>query len=284
MTITTVNELETALESRFGRYISSKTDPAPGLAVAGGFHSYWRAVGLPTQAAAPANATAEILSNSTTGALPFMQQTSPIRSYLGTLMASCTATGSTLEIHDRLAQCAGITGSAGTFTLTGFDFSTLSGSNLTQRIGDANYSDILWWMEWYVTTGTGAATSTVNVTYNDGTTGNLTAFSIGGTAIRPSRMIQLNNLIPAADSGKYIRAVNSVVNTNTNVAGSIGITATRYRASVYMPFQTKLYSSIWAETGLPEIYNQSCLFPVVVAGSGQTIIGDIRINGQIVYG
>lgn len=282
MTIATVNELENALDARFSRYYSVKNDPVAGQAVVGGFHSFWRSTGSTTQPAAPTTATAIVLNNTSAGAVPFMQQTSPMTSYLAYLAASCSAANTTMEIHDRLAHCAGLTANApATITITGFDFNTLSGSNLTQRIGDANYSDISWWMEWYTATGADPANATVNVTYNDGTTGALTAFAIGGT-VRASRMIQLNNLIPAADSGKYIRAVNSVTVGDTNADGSFGITATRYRASIYMPVLNKIYSSIWAETGLPEIYNQSHLFPIGIATA--TTMGNLRIDGLIVHG
>jgi hypothetical protein len=282
MTIATVNELENALGAQFSRYYSAKNDPIAGNAVVGGFHSFWRSTGFPGQGGVPANTTAAVLNNTTVGAITFMQQTSPRQSYLATLAASCSAAGTTLEIHDRLAHCAGITtNNDQTVTINGFDFSTLSGSNLTQRIGDANYSDILWWLEWYVNTGGDAANATVNVTYNDGTTGALTAFAIGGT-VRASRMIQLNNLIPAANSGKYIRAVRSVQVGDTGADGNIGITATRYRASIFMPVLNKVYSNIWAETGLPEIYNQSCLFPVCIATA--TTMGNVRIDGSIVHG
>jgi hypothetical protein len=155
-----------------------------------------------------------------------------------------------------LADCAGLTADGtNTFTINGFDFSTLTTSNLTNRIGDANYSDIQWWLEWYTgQTGGDAANATINVTYNDGTTGTLSVVAIGGT-IRASRMIPLNSLIPAADSGKYIRAVNSVQVGDTNATSNFGITATRYRAGIRMPILNKVYSNIWAETGFPEIYN-----------------------------
>jgi hypothetical protein len=282
MTIATVDELSMALGARFTRYYSAKNDPIAGNATIGGFHSFWRSTGFPAQAAAPANATAAVLNNTTVGAVTFMQQTSPRTSYLAALAASCSVSGTTLEIHDRLAHCAGITANApATITITGFDFSTLTGSNLTNRIGDANYSDIQWWMEWYTNTGPDAANATVNVTYNDGTTGALTAFAIGGT-VRASRMIPLNSLIPAADSGKYIRAVTSVQVGDTGADGSFGITATRYRAGIRMPVLNKVYSNIWAETGLPEIYNESCLFPVCIATA--TTMGNVRIDGSIVYG
>jgi hypothetical protein len=283
MTIATVDELSMALGARFTRYYSAKNDPVAGNAVVGGFHSFWRSTGFPAQAAVPANTTADVLNNTTVGAVTFMQQTSPRTSYLAALAASCSASGTTLEIHDRLAHCAGLTADGpNTFTINGFDFSTLTTSNLTNRIGDANYSDIQWWLEWYTgQTGGDAANATINVTYNDGTTGTLSVVAIGGT-IRASRMIPLNSLIPAADSGKYIRAVNSVQVGDTNATSNFGITATRYRAGIRMPVLNKVYSNIWAETGLPEIYNESCLFPVCIATA--TTMGNVRINGSIVYG
>jgi hypothetical protein len=285
MTISTINELETALNAQFSKYYSAKTDtlPTASQAVVGGFHSFWRATGVPAQAAVPANTTAAVLNNTTLGAISFMQQTSPKQSYLATLAASSSASGTTLEIHDRLAHCAGLTADGpNTFTINGFDFSTLTTSNLTNRIGDANYSDIQWWLEWYTgQTGGDAANATINVTYNDGTTGTLSVVAIGGT-IRASRMIPLNSLIVAADSGKYIRAVNSVQVGDTNATSNFGITATRYRAAIRMPVLNKVYSNIWAETGLPEIYNESCLFPVCIATSAN--MGNIRIDGNIVHG
>lgn len=282
MTIATINELENALYCDFSRIICNKNDPVAGNATVGGFHSFWRSTGVPAQPVAPTTTTAIVLNHLTTGAIPFAQQASGRQSYIGSFAATSTAAGSTVEIHDRLAHCAGFTANApGTFTVNGFDFSTLTTNNLTNRIGDANYSDILWWMEWYTNTGADPANATVNVTYNDGSTGALTAFAIGGT-VRASRMIQLNNLIPAADSGKYIRAVTSVTVGDTNADGNFGITATRYRCSIFMPQINKLYKNDWTRNGLTEIYNQSCLFPVCIATA--TTIGNIRLDGQIVHG
>jgi hypothetical protein len=213
-----------------------------------------------------------------------MQQTSPRQSYLGTLSAASSVGGTTLEIHDKLIHRSGLDGrGAGAQNTTGFDLNSfLATNNIGARIGDANYSDVQWWLEWYTATGGTPTNATVNVTYNDATTGNLTAIALAAT-IRASRMVPLNSAIPAADSGKYIRGINSVtLSADTGTTGNFGVTATRYRASVFMPTPNKLYSNIWAETGLPEIYNQSCLFPIGLATTAT--MGNVRIDANIIHG
>jgi hypothetical protein len=156
----------------------------------------------------------------------------------------------------------------------------LATNNIDARKGDANYSDVQWWLEWYAQTGT-SVTVGVNVTYNDGTTGTLSLPTIGAT-IRVSRMIALNSFIPAADSGKYIRAVTQVNPDDSGTNGNLGVTATRYRCSNYLPIINKLYKKPWMDTGLPEIYNQSCLFPIGLATT--TTIGNVRMEGIIAHG
>jgi len=279
MTIATINELENALYCDFSRIICNKNDPVAGNAIVGGFHSFWRSTGQPGQPATPTAAAA--LNHLSVGAIPFTQQTSPRQSYMGSFAASCTAAGSTVEIHDRLVAMGGLNLRDPNQAVAGMDLSTyLAGNNIAARIGDANYSDVLWWLEWYTNTGT-SVTVGVNVTYNDGTTGTFTIPALGAT-VRASRMISLNSFIPAGDSGKYIRAVTQINPQDSGTNGNLGVTATRYRCSIFMPQINKLYKNDWTRNGLTEIYNQSCLFPVCIATA--TTIGNIRLDGQIVHG
>lgn len=44
----------------------------------------------------------------------------------------------------------GLNGTLTTAQTVGIDFSALSSDNMAERIGDANYSDIQWWLEWYM--------------------------------------------------------------------------------------------------------------------------------------
>ena len=282
MTIQTKAQLETALNCRFSRLFLNKTPVNPTNAGVGFNHSYWYSTaGTPASGLAP-NATVAALNHLTTGAIPFMQQTSPRTSYLADLKFTCTGVaGHTVEIHDRLIQITVASVSTTALTVTGFDLNSfLATNNIGARIGDANYSDVQWWVEMPVD-GTGTASNlTISVIYNDGTTGNLTAIT-GFTNRRQGRMYPLNNLIPAADSGKFIRAITSVVGS-ANSAGAIAFVATRYRAAIYMDVTNQIFDSGWTETGLPEIYNQSCLFAIIIAPG--TAIGNIVLDGIIAHG
>ena len=177
----------------------------------------------------------------------------------------------------------GMSGIVATAQTASVDVSAnLATSNLDARKGDANYSDISWWLEWYTDTGSTVVTATVNVTYNDASTGNLTAVSLAATR-RATFMQLLNGLIPAADSGKYIRAVNTVtLSATTGTAGSFGVTATRYRAALYKPIANARFTGDWAGLGLPEMQNYSCLQLIQIAGAAST--GAVRATGKIIHG
>ena len=186
----------------------------------------------------------------------------------------------TLEIHDRIAHMGGLSGVLTTAQNVLLDLAAFSTDNISERKGDSNYSDVQWWLEWYADTGATASNCTVNVTFNDNTTNNLTAFVLGR---RTGRMMPLNGLIQAADSGKYIRAINTItLSASTTVAGSFGITATRYRGAIYMPIATARFTADWADLGFPQVANASCLFPVVICSAIAT--GVLRATGKLVHG
>jgi hypothetical protein len=279
MAITTLDGLIDSMGNNSSRIIVDKASLSN--TVAGQFHSLWRATGQPGQGAIPT--TAATCDNTLLGSLQFAQQTAPATSYLTILEALCSNTGSTLEIHDRIMHMGGLVGNITTSQTVGLDVhANIANDNITARIGDSNYSDIQWWMEWYADTGATASNATVNVTYNDGTSGDLTAQAVGSTQ-RISRMIPLNTLIPAAAAGKYIRDINTVIlSASTGTAGNFGFTATRYRAAQYMPLANARWTGDWAQLGLPEILNESCLFPIVVAGT--TTTGVVRATGKITHG
>jgi hypothetical protein len=279
MTITSRDQLIDAMGNSSSRFILDKASIAS--QAAGSYVSMWRATGQPGQGAVPT--TAAVCTNDLVGAMNFAQQTAPATSY-GAYMEAVTGNSAmTVEIHDRIAHMGGLNGTLTTAQTVGVDLSTLlSTSNVGARIGDANYSDVQWWLEWYTATGSTAATATVAVTYDDGTTGNLTALSLAAT--RPAGfMVSLNALIPAASSGKYIRAVNTVtLSATTGTAGSFGVTATRIRMASMCPVANLKTISNWADLGFPEIKNSACLFPVVLTST--TSSGTLRGGGKIIHG
>lgn len=279
MAISTRDQLIDALGNNSSRFLLDKASLAN--AAAGQFHSLWRATGQPGQGAIPA--AAAVCGHTLVGAMGFSQQTAPATSYGAWANGVCSNSAVTIEIHDRLMHMGGLVGNVATAQTANLDVSAnLATNNLDARKGDANYSDIQWWLEWYTDTGVTAVTATVNVTYNDGTTANLTGVSLAATR-RASFMQPLNGLIPAANSGKYIRDVNTVtLSATTGTAGSFGVTATRPRMTLPLSLANKMEVFDWAQLGLPEIFNSSCLFPIQLASTTST--GTVRGGGKISHG
>src|SRR5574343_1351900 len=272
MTISTRDHLINALGNNAARFVIDKASLSN--AAAGQYHSLWRATGQPGQGAIPS--AAAVCDNTLTGAMGFAQQSAPATSYGGWANAACSNSAVTIEIHDRLMHMGGLSGTVITAQTVNLDVdANLATSNLSARKGDANYSDIQWWLERYTDTGSTAVTATVNVTYNDGTSANLTGISLAATR-RASFMQPLNGFIPAADSGKYIRDVNSVTLSATSG------TATRPRMTLPLPLANKMEIFDWAALGLPEIFNSSCLFPIQLAST--TTTGTVRGGGKIAHG
>lgn len=277
--ITTRDQLISALANNSSRFIIDKANVAS--QAAGTYVSLWRATGQPGQGAIPG--AAAVCDNTLTGAMGFSQQTAPATSYGAWASGVCSNSAMTVEIHDRLMHMGGLNGTLTTAQTVNVDVNAnLATANLDARKGDANFSDIQWWLEWYTATGGTSVTATVAVTYNDGTSGNLTGLTLAAT--RPaSFMAALNGLIPAASAGKYIRDVDSVtLSATTGTAGSFGVTATRPRMTLPLPLANKTEIFDWAQLGLPEIFNSSCLFPLVLTST--TSSGTLRGGGKIAHG
>ncbi|MGL4232000.1 MAG: hypothetical protein ACRCWJ_11615 [Casimicrobium sp.] len=279
MAITTLDGIVDALANNSSRVIIDKASIAN--TAASQIVSLWRATGQPGQGGIPA-ATATC-NNTTAGGMGFAQQTAPATSYLAYLSVTSGNNAMGMEIHDRLAHMGGLNGTLTTAQTVSLDLSTLLATdNIASRIGDANYSDVQWWMEWYADTGATASNATINVTYNDATTGNLTLVAVGGT-VRASRVISLNALVPAAQSGKFIRAINNVtLSASTATAGNFGFTATRLRGAFPCDLGNRPNVFEWTATGLPEIHNGSCLFPIAICSFTNT--GYFRGSGKIAHG
>ena len=278
MTIATLDGIVNALGNNSSRFVVDKASMSN--AVAGAYYSLWRATGQPGQGAIPS--AAANCNNTLTGCMGFTQQTAPATSYGGWSNAVCSNSAVTIEIHDRLMHMGGLNSTLLTAQAVGIDFNGITADNMVERIGDSNYSDIQWWLEWYTDTGATASNATIAVTYDDGSTGNLTTVAVGGT-LRAGRMIPLNTLIPAAAAGKYIRAVNSVtLSASTGTAGSFGVTASRPRMTMPLNIGNKTEIFDWAALGFPEIFNSSCLWPIELCTT--TTTGAVRGGGKIAHG
>lgn len=277
--IENIDNLVKALGNNSSRIVLDKASIAS--QIANSYCSLWRATGQPGQGAIPT--VVATCNNTTVGTIGFNQQTSPSTSYGAYLEIATGNAAMTMELHDRLANMGGLNGTLTTAQSVNLDLNTLLATdNIDTRKGDANYSDVQWWLEWYTATGGTAVTATIVVTYNDGTTGNLSVLSLAAT--RPaSHMIPLNSLIPSAQSGKFIRGIVSVtLSATTGTAGNFGVTVTRPRMTLSSPFANFKFIADWAQLGLPEIYNSSAIFPIVLTSTTST--GTVRGGGKIAHG
>ena len=278
MTISTRDQLIDAMGNNSSRLVLDNASISN--TAAGQFISLWRATGQPGQGAIPT--TAASCNHTTLGGFIFAQQTAPATTYATYFNAVCSTSGATLELHDRLCHRGGMSGTLTTSQSVTLDLNALLATdNLDARKGDANFSDVQWWMEWYTDTGGTAVTATVGVTYNDTTTGTLSV-ALAATR-RASLMIPLNGFIPAAAAGKYIRGIDTVqLSATTGSAGSFGFTATRPRMTMPLTLANKMETFDWAALGLPEIFNSSCLMILQVAST--TTTGTVRGGGKLSHG
>lgn len=278
MTITTRDGLIAALGNGASRLVIDKA--SIGNASAGFLLSLWRATGQPAQAAIPGT-TAAVPTSATQGAMSFANQTSPATSYLGWLALVSSNSAMGIEIHDRVAHMGGLVlNVTAAQTITGLDLSTLAPP--ADRVGESNYSDCQWFLEVYTDGGATASNATINVTYDDATTGNLNVQAVGGT-LRAGRLLSLTPLIPTGSQGKFIRGINSVtLSASTTVAGNFGFTCLRQRTVGVLPVANKSEAFDWAQLGLPNIPNDSCL--QFVALTSTTSSGTLRGQGKIIHG
>lgn len=278
MSITTPAQLLDALANNSSRLVIDKASLSN--TAAGQIISLWRATGQPGQGAIPGT-TPAVPTSATAGSFDFTNQTAPATSYLAWLSLASSLSGQSWEIHDRIAHMGGLVlNSTTTQTITGLDLATLAPS--AARRGAANYGDLQWFLEVYADGGATASNATINVTYGDTTSGNLTVVAVGGT-LRVGRMIPLTPLIPTADQGKFIQAINSVtLSASTGAAGNVGFTCTRQRTALPTLVANLQSVADWAQLGLPEIPNDSCLWPVCT--TSQTTTGTLRGQGKISHG
>jgi|CXWL01.1.fsa_nt_gi hypothetical protein len=276
MTIDTRDQLINALANQHEKLIWDKASIAS--QVAGTMCSLWRATGLPTQAAIP-TATA-VCTRALLGAHAFTNQTAPAVSYIGWHTLQSGNVNTNLEIHDRLLHFGGLNGTLTTAQNTTNADVTLT-APATERLGDVDYSDLAWWLEWYTATGATASNATVNVTYGDATTGNLTAIAIGGTAQPAGKLIPLHNLVT---NGKYIRGINSVtLSASTGTAGNFGVTCTRHRTEMATGAVANVSANFdYPLLGLPKIRNDACLMGMMLCTATST--GTIKARGKLLHG
>ena len=276
MAISNRDQLINAMANNSSRVVIDKASLAS--QTAGQYFSTWRATGLPAQGAIPT--TPALCTNATVGAIGFAQQTAPATSYLSTLSLVCSNSAMSLEVHDRIAHMGGLNLTLLTAQTVGLELDTLAPS--ADRIGDASYGDIQPWLEIYADGGATASNATINVTFDDNSSGNLNTIAVGGT-IRIGRIFSLNALKTTGQQGLNIKRINTVtLSASTGTAGNFGFTFTRPRAYCPIPLANFAQNFDWAQLGLAEVPNGACL--TIRGITSATSIGTIRGGGKISHG
>lgn len=272
MTITTLDGLVDAMGNSATLFITNKASIANQLA--GGFTSLWRATGRPAQGATPG--AAAVCSSALTGCYTFTNPSAPVRSYLARLFFLSANAATDVQIHDRLAHMGGLSGTVTTAQTVNVDVSG-STSNLANRRGDSNYSDVQWWLEWYTDTGASAVTATVTYTNAAGTSGRTTTVSLAAT-MRASRILPI-----IGNGGEFIQSVQSVqLSATTGTAGSFGVTATRALTGMSLGLANSGIVYDWAMLGLPRVHDDACLFGVMIPGT--TSSGALYGTAKLIQG
>lgn len=236
-----------------------------GSATTGGYHSLWRAGGIPAQANIP-TITPVICDKNLLGTFSFNNQTLPATNYIDQAAFNNSNAAMTIEIHDRLAHMGGLNLTLLTSQNVLMDLATLSVP--LSRLGSSNYDKVSWWLEVYADGGGTASNATINVTYDDNSTGNLTVIAVGGT-IRTSRLIPL--IPPVTANGRFIKAINTVIlSASTGGAGNFGFTATVQKCVFPLDLSNRTQVFDWAQTGHPEIPNDSALQIIVQTSTSST--------------
>jgi hypothetical protein len=244
-------------------------------AVAGAFQSLWRATGYPTQGAIPT--TAAVCHVGTTGAQLFNAVGATQELHIARAFLVSSNAGTDVQLYDRLAACGGMSGTVTTAQPANVDV-TGSSNNLANRIGPANYREVLWFLEWYGDTGGTGVNATCAVTYDDASTGNIVV-PVGATT-RASRLLPI---FPAV-AGRNIRSIQSVtLSATTGTAGNFGVTAMRRLTSVALGNANAGELLDWAQLGLPRIHAEACVQYVVISTttSTGTVIGGLQAIASV---
>lgn len=180
--------------------------------------------------------------------------------------------GQNLILGDRVGHMGGLSG-------TSVAAQTVNGTLTTPAAGGrcaADGSDVMWFLEWYVATGSTAITATVNVTYNDDSTGNVTVSL--PASVPASRMYPI---LPAV-AGKTINGVNTVTNSaTTGTAGNYGVTAYKRLGSSSVLTASYTDKQDYAYLGMRKVGDDACVvgFFYTTTTSLGIVHGTITIGG-----
>jgi hypothetical protein len=201
-----------------------------------------------------------VCSDATVGALPLLAKGAGQERIISALELTADTAGLTLYVEDRLMHMGGLNGTLTTAQTVNMDLSANLGvGNLAERIGATDYSEVEWFLDWYVATGATIATPTIPVTYHDGTTGNVNVWVNGATAL-PASVAAGRRYKIVTTNGKFIRQVNTLsLSASTGTAGNFGVTAVRRKSLIVPLLANRVEEKGWDGTRAAKVPDNACL-------------------------
>jgi len=223
---------------------------------AGVRHSLWYTTGTPGAGAAPSSGLAGgTHSGTVTGQVPIPAASN--QTYLARLEMAQTGNIGRVEIYDRLWTNSG-------FTITTTTGQTVNSVAFPARDSSAstNGADVRVAIEVSSATGNGGAVTNTTLTYTNsagtgsktGTIASFPATAVAGTFVPFS--------LAAGDIG--VRSIQTLTLGTSYVSGTIHLVAYRLIASIPTPTANIAAMSNWTQLGLPKIWDNSVLWPVVL--------------------
>lgn len=199
------------------------------------------------------------------------------RTYSGWATLVCSNSAFDVYFADRLMHMGGLSGTVTTAQTVNLDASVTT-NNMADRVGQSDFTEVQWWLEWYTNTGTTAATATITYTNNAGVTGRTTTVSLAASCI-VGNMLQITP--NASDSG--IKSIQSVqLSVSTGTAGNFGVTATRAITGVSLGLANSSTVADWAMLGFARVRDSACV--VLRAMPSTTSTGTLNGTLRLVQG
>ena len=227
--------------------------------VAGGWFSMFDIAGNPGAGTLAVGNTANgLVHTDATAGYPAIAF-SANRSYLSRLAVSNTVI-SQIALYDRVFSAGAYAFNANTNLASQPSYA----SRVSYDGGAAKYSGLEIWAE-QVTAATGNQAVSVNYTDQDGNAGATTGALGIGAAPTVGRCWQL----PLASGDSGLQKIENVTGSVAS-AGTFNVHVLRPLTRVYVPVANQQVLLNWADLGLPELFNDSALFWMVMAPSGSS--------------
>lgn len=260
MAVLTMDDLVAAMPGQvIPIYKSSATSKG-----AGTFHSLWQVTGTPGAGGTPATGAGAVPTNSTAGALYYVNPTAPALSYVSRALINTGTVGS-LIFYDRLVHTSGLNG---TLT-TAQSINTTALTRYTTGVG------VTPWIEWY--TATGSTQVNYSITYTNDTGATAQTAPTQAFVATPVAGQMAPILLNGKDGVRVVETLTLAGSTGT--AGNFGITLMKRLLTVPMATaSTGVVMDAFA-VGLQQIPDNSCLAMMVWCSTTSTgpIHGELGI-------